>query len=679
MAYHVGVDVGGTFTDLFAVDGRSGAVLTEKADSTPDGVTGVLDALRLAGIAPAQVATLVFGSTAATNALVERRLAPVAFFATEGFTDTLEIRRLWRQHLFGWRWERPVSLVPHDLRFGVPGRIDWKGREIEQLDLAAVDRAVERLRRRDVGTVAVSLLFSFVNPDHERRVRDRVAALAPEISVLLSSEVNPEIKEYERASTTVIAASLAPLVGHMLASLEDRLAAAGVTARPQIIKSNGGIMSAEAARAKPLEMVRSGPAGGVASALRLSRELGLANLITVDIGGTTADVAVVTGGEAGYIRQAELEWDIPIRVPMADVRSVGAGGGSIAALDAAGRLRVGPDSAGANPGPACYGRGGTVPTVTDAAIVAGHLDPAQFLGGRMAIDARAAEAAVRDHVAAPLGLPLPEAASGILRLAAVRMGQLIGEMTVQVGLDPRDYVLVGFGGAGPLFLGALLDEVEAASGLVPRHPAVWSAFGGLFADVAHDYARSHIAMLDEVEPAALDRLALELTALAQADLRRDGFALDAARLSFALDIRYAGQSHDITVPLAVGPPFDRAALRTAAAAFADLHERHYAHRREDPCQLVTLRLSARVPRRLALPAVALPSRSAMPIGRRRLWFHGRGEALDGTVWARDSLAAGQEIEGPALVVEPQAHTVLLPGQRLTVGRSGELVLARAAR
>lgn len=677
MAYHVGVDVGGTFTDLFAIDDRSGAVLTEKADSTADGVGGVLRALQLSGIAPAEVATLVFGSTAATNALVERHLAPVAFLATEGFTDTLEIRRLWREHLFGWQWDRPVSLVPHDLRFGIPGRIDWRGREIAPLDLAALDGIIARLRRRGIGTVAVSLLFSFVNPAHEHRVRDRFAEAAPEITVLLSSDVNPEIKEYERASTTVIAAALSPLVDRMLASLEERLAAAGVIARPQIIKSNGGIMSAAAARAKPLEMVRSGPAGGVASALRLSRELGLPNLITVDIGGTTADVAVVTAGEAGFTRQAELEWDIPIRVPMADVRSVGAGGGSIALLDAAGRLRVGPESAGANPGPACYGRGGTAATVTDAAVVAGHLDPARFLGGRMAIDARAAEAAVRDGVATPLGLSVQEAASGILRLAAVRMGQLIGEMTVQVGLDPRDYVLVGFGGAGPLFLGALLDEVEAESAIVPRHPSVWSAFGGLFADVAHDYARSHIAMLDAIDPRTLDRLAQDLTELAAADLRRDGLAPGDATLGFALDMRYAGQSHEITVPLAGGPPFGRNALKATAAAFAVLHERHYAHQREDPCQLVTMRLAARLPRRLALPPVALPEKPAKPIGIRPLWFHGRDEALDAQVWSRDSLAAGQRIAGPALVIEPQAHIILPPDQTLDVGAAGALILRRA--
>jgi N-methylhydantoinase A len=249
---------------------------------------------------------------------------------------------------------------------------------------------------------------------------------------------------------------------------------------------------------------------------------------------------------------------------------------------------------------------------------------------------------------------------------------------VQVGLDPRDYVLVGFGGAGPLFLGALLDEVEAHSALVPTHPSVWSAFGGLFADVAHDYARSHIAMLDAVDPAALDRIARDLTALAATDLGRDGLTLADATLGFALDMRYAGQSHEITVPLAGGPPFDQDALADLARDFAALHERHYAHRRDDPCQLVTVRLTARVPRRLALPPAVLPDRPAAPAGRRALWFHGRDAALDAAVWLRESLAAGQRIDGPALIVEPQAHTILPPGQSLEVGKGGELILRRGA-
>jgi len=677
MPYHVGVDVGGTFTDLFAIDDESGSVILEKSDTTPDAVAGVLEVIRLSGIPPESIRTFVFGSTVATNALVERRLEPVAFLGTAGFTDVLEIRRLWREHLFGWHWDRPRSLVPHDLRFGISGRMDWKGEEIEPLSLDDVDVAIDRIRRRGIRVIAVSLLFSFLNPTHEEQVRRRFAEKAPEMTVVVSSDVNPEIKDYERASTTVIAAGLSPLVGRVLSTLEDALASIGVPAKPQIIKSNGGIMSAASARSKPLEMVRSGPAGGVASALRFSREWDLPNLITIDIGGTTADVAVITDGEITYTQQANLEWDIPLRVAMADVRSVGAGGGSIAGLDAARRLRVGPESAGASPGPVCYGRGGSVPTVTDAAIVARHLDPSQFLGGRMKIDAAAAERAIQGQIAEPLGLDPAEAASGILRLTGVRMAQLINEMTVQVGLDPRDYVLVGFGGAGPMFLSALVEEIEAARGIVPLYPAVWSALGGLFADIVHDYARSCVARIDDLDLAILNEHAGDLAGLAEIDLERDGVALQEADLRYALDLRYVGQSHEITVGVPGGPPFSRESLRSATARFSDLHEQMFAHRRADPCQLVTIRLSARVARDLRLPRVDSPAgdeSGSMP--ETRVWFHGHADPLP-TKWLRRStLPIGFCADGPAIIVEPQAHSILPPGMKATIGTRGEISVTR---
>ena len=678
MAFHIGVDVGGTFTDLFAVDDTNGHIVLEKADTTPDAVSGVLEAIRLSGIPPADIGTLVFGSTVATNALVERKLAPVAFLGTAGFTDTLEIRRLWREHLFGWHWEKPRSLVPHDLRFGIGGRIDWKGQEVGSLNLQDVDAAVEAMRQRGIRVAAVSLLFSFLNPVHEKRILQHIGRIAPEIQVVLSSTVNPEIKDYERASTTVIAAALAPLVEKILSSLEMRLSTHGINAKPQIIKSNGGITSAASARTKPLEMVRSGPAGGVASALRFARDTGLPNLIAIDIGGTTADVSVITGGEATYTQQTNLEWDIPLRAAMADVRSIGAGGGSIASLDAAGRLRVGPQSAGANPGPVCYGRGGTSPTVTDAAIVAGHLDSRHFLGGRMPIHADRAEDVIRQAIATPLGLSVKEAACGILRLAGVRMAQLIDEMTVQVGLDPRDYVLLGFGGAGPLFIAALVEETEAVSGIVPLYPAVWSAFGGLFADIVHDYARSFLGKVESLDLASLNRISSDLIGLAEADLARDGAMLHEAELRFRLDLRYEGQSHEIPIVLAGCPPFARKHLAAARVKFDTAHAQMFAHQRTDPCQLVTVRLSARVRRPLRLPNTALPGLGdSVPASETDIWFHGQPNAVRAKVLERHRMSLGHRISGPAIIVEPQAHCVIPPGMEATIGTHGEINIRRA--
>ena len=680
MGVHVGVDVGGTFTDLFAVDARDGSVLTEKTDTTADAVGGVIEAIRQSGIDASTIESLVFGSTIATNALVENTVEPVAFLGTQGFTDILETRRLWREHLFGWKWDRPRSLVASDLRFGVPGRIDWKGCEIEPLGLAAIDHAIAMIEQRGLRAVAVSYLFSFLNPDHELRTRDRFSALAPDIDVTLSHHVNPEIKEYERASTTVVAASLSPIVGRMMDELVTGLKRHGVPVVPRVIKSNGGVMSARTARAKPLEIVRSGPAGGVASAVRLARELGKPNLITLDIGGTTADVAVITDGAVRHSEQTNIAWDIPIRAAMADVRSIGAGGGSIAYLDRAERLHVGPRSAGAVPGPACYGRGGREPTVTDAAVVAGLVDPARFLGGRMAVSHDAAANALTQTVAEPLGLDIADAASGVIHVITMRMAQLINEMTVQTGLDPRRYWLVGFGGAGPLFVGALSAEIEALGALVPPYPAVWSAFGGLYADVVHDYAHSHLCLLRDLAADDMEGIMRGFSEAAARDLVDDGLALENARIEHAFDVRYKGQSHHLRVPVDLSQGLTQASLEEVEQRFEALHKAMYGHTRPgDPQQLVTVRCIVRVPR--ALPAAQAARWSSTQNGERKVrsvFFHGEEGAVPTTICNRQDLSAGTQIDGPLIVEEDQSNTVLPPGLRLTVGDRGVLQIERNA-
>ena len=680
MGVHVGVDVGGTFTDLFAVDAGDGSVLTEKTDTTADAVSGVIEAIRQSGLDAGTIESLVFGSTIATNALVENTVEPVAFLGTQGFTDILETRRLWREHLFGWKWDRPRSLVASDLRFGVPGRIDWKGREIEPLDLAAVDHAIARIKRRGLRAVAVSYLFSFLNPDHELRTRERIAALAPEIDVTLSHAVNPEIKEYERASTTVVAASLSPIVGRMMDELVTGLRRHGVPVVPRVIKSNGGVMSAQIARAKPLEIVRSGPAGGVASAIRLARDLGRPNLITLDIGGTTADVAVITDGAVQHSEQTNIAWDIPIRAAMADVRSIGAGGGSIAYLDRAERLHVGPRSAGAVPGPACYGRGGREPTVTDAAVVAGLVDHERFLGGRMAVSRDAAADALMRTVAEPLGLDIADAASGVIHVITMRMAQLINEMTVQTGLDPRRYWLVGFGGAGPLFAGALAAEIEALGALVPPYPAVWSAFGGLYADVVHDYAHSHLCLLRDLAADDMEEIVQRFSVAATRDLADDGLLLENARIEHAFDVRYKGQSHHLRVPVDLSNGLTHGSLRQVEKRFEAVHDAMYGHTRPgDAQQLVTVRCLVRVAR--ALPAAQEVQRSSSGDRGARVrpvFFHGEEAAVETTIHNRHDLAPGTKVDGPLIVEEDQSNTVVPPDLRLIVGNGGVLQIERNA-
>lgn len=675
--YHVGVDVGGTFTDLFAVRAETGEIVTAKAITTRDGVSGVVDAIRKSSIKPEEIETLIFGSTRATNALVQGEVAKVAFFATAGFGDTLEIRRLWREHLFGWRWERPEALVAGNLRFGIPGRLDWQGKEVESIDIAALDAAIRAAQQQGAQAIAVSLLFSFLNPSHENVVRDRIHELAPGMSVVLSSDINPEIGDYERGSTTVIAASISSLVDEMLNNLDSSLSDTGISAAPQVIKSNGGVMSTTSARAKPLELVRSGPAGGVASVARLSAETGLPNLIGVDIGGTTADVCVVSNGSVAYTNMDYVQWDIPLRANMADVRSVGSGGGSIAHLDAAKRLHVGPQSSGAEPGPASYGRGGTDPTTTDAALVAGFIDPDQFLGGEMSLDLRSAREAIEARVAKPLSLTIEEAAGGIFKLATARMAQLINEMTVQVGLDPRDYVVVGFGGAGPMFAATLAHEIEAAYAMVPRFPSVWSAYGGLFADIVHDYAQTLFDDVEKVSLAKVNEVASTLMEAARVDLERDGASPDETNWYYSFDLRYAGQSHQLSVATDQLPPYSRAHLCDVKKRFEDLHQATYAHRRpEDACELTTVRLQARVPRRLRSPSLdaSRNPETVMPSSQREVHFHGFSQALNTSVYDRGDLPTSFGATGPALIEEAQATTVVPPGCRFSVDAAGNIII-----
>ncbi len=666
MSTIVGVDVGGTFTDVYAFDG-DGAARAAKAPSTPDTVGGVLAALEQVA-RPDEVEALSFGSTIATNALIERRLARVGLLTTQGFRDTLEIRRLWRPHLFGHAWDRPPAIVPRRLRLEAAGRIDWRGREIEPLAEDDVRAAAERFEALGVEAVAVAFLFSYLNPAHERRAAELLEEKLPEAHILLSSDVNPERGEYERSSTTVIAAGLAPIVDRALAAVEARLREAGLARPPRVMKSNGGVMSVRAARRRPVELVKSGPAGGASAGAFLAARLEEPNLILIDIGGTSADASLIVDGRPARADHDALEWDIPIRVPVVDIRSVGAGGGSIARLDEAGALHVGPRSAGAVPGPVAYGKGGVEPTVTDAALACGLIDPDYFLGGKMKLDAAAARAALAP-IAAGLEYPVQRAAAAIVHMATVEMAALVRKITVDRGLDPRAFTLVAFGGAGPLFVGALLEELGMRRGIVPPGASTLSAMGGAFADVTFDYRRSEGALVEEITGERLQTVFAELLERARADLRAEGF--EEIELSTSVDLRYAGQWHELEI--AIAPDGD---LRDAAGRFEDAHEQLWGHRRgEDPVEVtgVRVRASSRVPK----PPVPAVGRRPDPVhkGRRVVTFFAAGE-VDTPVLERDALGTGLSIDGPVIVEEPQTTTVVPPGQRLAVGAGGDLVVSR---
>lgn len=662
----VGVDVGGTFTDVYVFE-EDGRTLSAKSPTTADAVTGVIDAMsKVASFS--DVDSLAFGSTIATNALVERKLAKAALVTTKGFRDVLDIRRLWRRDLFGHRWNRPEAMIPRRHRLEVPGRIDWRGEEVERLDEAAFDAVIDHLRRHEIEAVAVSLLFSYVNPVHEQRTAEILQDAIPELDIVLSSEVNPERNEYERTSTTAIAAALSPVIDRALGAAEDRLLKAGLPNPPRVMKSNGGVMSIAAAREKPVELVKSGPAGGASAGTYLAEKFGCPDLILIDIGGTTADASLIVDGHAVRATHDMLEWDIPLRVPVVDIRSVGAGGGSIAHLDAAGGLKVGPKSAGATPGPVAFGKGGTEPTVTDAAIVSGLIDPEYFLGGTMELDLDGANSAL-EPIAETLGYRTSQSAAAIMHVATIEMATLIREITVDRGLDPRDFSLVAFGGAGPLFVGMLLEELDMRRGFVPVGASTLSAMGGAFADVTFDYVRSEIGIVEESGASELAEAFDELLERAQVDIEREG--LEQVEILNTIDLRYQGQWHPIEMSL---DPGER--LVDVAARFEKEHERLWGHLRpEDPIEYTAIRtrvVSAVNKPELPAPAAGEPATAK---ATRQVDFFGFGETEVG-IFDRDDLTRGSGIQGPLIVEEEQTTTVVLPDQTLSVGNHGEMVVER---
>jgi len=671
----VGIDVGGTFTDLVWADAASGETRAIKTLSTASPVEGILAAIEKGGFELADVESLVFGSTVAINALVEKKHAVVGTIGNEGFRDTLELRRIWREHLFGSFWERPESMVPRRLRREVRGRISVDGAELVPLDEDGLLREVGHLIERGVESVAISFLHSHVNDAHERRAREIIEASHPELTVSISSEESPELGEYERLSTTVVAAALKPLIARELDKLVTKLRAAGLRGSIHVMKSNGGVMSVEAARRKPHELVQSGPSGGVSAARRWGAEVGAPNIITLDVGGTTADVSLIRGGRATVARRLDLAWDVPVRVSLVDIRSVGAGGGSIAWVDAAGAPRLGPASAGSRPGPACFGQGGEHTTVTDAAVLAGWLNAGNFAGGELALDVeRSHEAVERDGLRAAVHAETDAAAgAAILAIGANAIAEQIRALTVKHGEDPRDFALFVYGGAGGLF-GA---DVAAALGIerviLPPNSSVLSAWGGLLADEEHDYARTMMRAASDMHP---DQIMADIEAmLAQArlDFGGEDFAAEVS-----LDMRYDGQSHVLTVPIPLPVTVD--ALRAVPTLFEELHERRYGHSRpEDGIEVTGIRLHAR--RRLIAgdSNLIVPSTSSIPMGdvpTRPVHRH-PGAVSPWPTIPRDAMKPGTALPGPAIVEDGSSTLVVSDEWLITVGDLGEINMTKA--
>ncbi|MGE5202025.1 MAG: hydantoinase/oxoprolinase family protein [Acidobacteriota bacterium] len=675
-AFEIGVDIGGTFTDVVCRDSEGRTRLVKIPTTRGNPSLGVRTALELMrrdwGIPPAAIARFVHGTTVATNAVIEAKGAKIGLIATEGFRDVLEIGRQMRHAMYDLVLQPEAAgfLAPGRLRKEVRERIGPAGEVLIPLGEASVARAVQELASEKVSAIAVSLLFSFLNPAHEIRVREIIERLAPEVMVSLSSEVDPAFREYERTCVTAFDAYIKPVVTRYLARMERDLVEAGVGAPVQIMQSRGGIASARIARQRPVRLFLSGPAAGVMGGLEVGKALGLLDLITVDIGGTSCDIALVSGGQP-LIRAEGAIGGYAVRVPMVDVTAIGSGGGSIAWIDDAGSLRVGPESAGSEPGPACYDRGGDKATVTDASVLLGYIDPAYFANGTLALWPEKARDVIERTIAAPLRLSVEQAALGIHRVVNAQMAEAIRLVSIGRGIDPRGYTLVPLGGAGPLHATALARELGIARIAVPLHPGVLSAAGLLHAPIEHEVAMAFPRSLEGLAWTEVRQALDELDRRCAALMRSEGVEERQCRILYSADVCYIGQSYHLEVPFS---PDATAPLADLYREFQRLHDRIYGHSTDASARLVNLRSIHRSAAAQRRPATYAGGGGLEKKGRRRILVGDSGSFVEAEVYDRSALAPGTEIVGPAIVEQADTTALIEPGWSGSVGSDGTLLL-----
>jgi N-methylhydantoinase A len=685
--FRVGVDVGGTHTDLVLNDLDTGEIRIEKLPSTPSnpalGVLEGLDRLFDSGVPADQLGFFAHGTTVTTNALLEAKGAKVGLLINEGYGAITEVQTQARDegnpfdHLFA----KPRPIASPVMTRGIGGRIDYQGTELSPLDEAAVVRAASELVDEGIASFAVCYLFSFMNDAHERRTADIIRETVPGCFVSLSSEVLPRIREWPRYSTTLVNAYLVGVLARYIDDLGAGLDSRGATTRRRfLMQSNGGVMPLSAnAESQTVHTLLSGPAAGVqGTAYLLGQQQGIRNIVTMDMGGTSCDIAFIQDGAPLEHAEAIIAGRI-VAVPALDVATISAGGGSIARVNAAGLLEVGPDSAGADPGPACYGKGGYLPTVTDADLVAGALNPAYFLGGRMGLDAEAAEQSVRTHVADRMNVDMRTASSGILRVVNARMADEIRVQAAKKGVDLAGFTLVPFGGAGPVHAVAVAQDLGIPRVLVPGNPGAFSAFGLLCADVVHDYVRSDLRDLKGIDPAHVEAAYDALETRAVAEFESEGLASEAHVFLRDVDLRYAGQGYELRVPLeGLERPLDSSGFVQLAERFHQRHEEVHGHAaRGADVEVVSYRLRAMVP----MPKLEIGGGGVVgsggPSGSRKL-ITARGWEAEATIWRREDLPIGKPLKGPAIIEQLDATTVVPAGWLATRDDHGNLVLDREA-
>ena len=680
--YRVGVDVGGTFTDFYALDETTGAVYAGKRPSTPDNparaiIEGLLALASRHGIDLAELRRLSHGTTVGTNALIERRGSNIVMITTKGFRDLLEIGRQTRPHMYSLVEDHPPPLVERRNRFEIDERMDAAGEAVTEPTAEAIAAVVEQVRASAAAACAVCLLFAFRNPEHENRIAAAIRSALPQVPVCTSFEVQPEFREYERFTTTVLNAYLQPVLGRYLSNLEEGLARVAPNASIGINQSSGGLMSPQRARALPVRTALSGPAAGAVGAAYSAKLSGRRNVITLDMGGTSADVALIRDFRADVSFERDVA-GFPIRLPSVDIETVGAGGGSIAWFDRDGLLKVGPASAGADPGPACYGRGGDRPTVTDANLVLGRLSSRGLLAGEMGLDESGARAAFAP-IAGRLGFDIERTAAGVLGIVVANMVRAIRTISVERGYDPREFTLMSFGGAGPLHARDVALALGMREILVPAAPGILCAQGLIVSDLKEDFVASDRIPGDAAGTRRLAGNVEALAARARAWFDAERIPAESRRIELSVDARYVGQNFELAVPIAAGGDAGAISIpspKSLRERFFEVHESAYGYANpHDPIEIVNVRLTARgrLIEEPALPAPGDPGPLPEPFEHRPVRFFVEG-AVDCPVYDRESLQPGHALDGPAIIEQLDSTTPIFPGDRAETDPAGNLVI-----
>ncbi|WP_026576169.1 hydantoinase/oxoprolinase family protein [Bacillus sp. UNC438CL73TsuS30] len=672
----ISVDVGGTFTDVVTLDPASGDLRLEKVETVPrNPASGVLEGFRKADVSFGEIDYFVHGTTLGLNALLTRTGANVAIITSKGFRDVYELGRTDRDVMYNFKYRKPESLVPRHRRFEVGERLDYQGNVLTPFDREGAIQLAKELREEGIPSVVVCFLHSYINPQHELEMEEVLRQEYPEVSVTLSHRLTREYREYERTSTAVIDAYIKPIMRTYLDRLGNELQGEGYKGQFLLTRSGGGAMTAKAAKEEPVHSVMSGPAGGAIGAAYLAELTGYPNLITLDMGGTSLDTTMVVDGQISIENEATVE-NLPISTPMIDIRTIGSGGGSIAWIDDGGALQVGPKSAGADPGPACYGKGGQNATFTDAALILGYLDEENFLGGAMTIDPRLSRNAIK-QLSEKLNLSVEQTAAGIVRISEAKITGAIREISVERGYHPKDFALLGFGGGGGLVSCNVAREIGIPTVIIPPGAGNFSAWGMMMVDVVYDFAQTFVTGLANADISEITKLYGNLEDEGRKSLRQDGFTPKDCKFVRWAELRYEGQEHTVKIEIP-GGNLTQSDIAKIAEDFGNAHEVQYGHKTTDSVEIVTLRV--RAVGILAKPRIAKLEAGngdvfAARKGSRSVFQSKESNQVEYVVYDRFKLLAGDEVVGPAIIEEPSHTTVLHQGDILTVGEYGELTIA----